>query len=237
MSSPTLDTLFNRLDEWRHLPAYQLERRADIFFALFLPEVLEARCGALNPLVIPEFPLRKGTLWPKKYEKSNQQRNRSAKADYAVFTKNCQTMYLVELKTDSKSFDKTQYNNYKKAQNVGLHALIEGILRICENTKHIQKYVHLLKRLCELDLVTIPKVQCVDNVTAAYRKVQNTVCENWKKSEIKIVYVQPTARLSSNIDIDDAIDFEEFARIAEKRGEVGKVFAGYLRKWNGPAGE
>jgi hypothetical protein len=25
-------TLFDRLDAWRHVPAYQLERRADIFF-------------------------------------------------------------------------------------------------------------------------------------------------------------------------------------------------------------
>lgn len=33
--SPTVERAFELLDRWRHLPAYQLERRADIFFALF----------------------------------------------------------------------------------------------------------------------------------------------------------------------------------------------------------
>ncbi len=40
-----IDTLFNRMDAWRHLPNYQLERRADLFFSLYLPEVLEAKLG------------------------------------------------------------------------------------------------------------------------------------------------------------------------------------------------
>ena len=29
-----IDTLFDRMDAWRHFPNYQLERRADVFFAL-----------------------------------------------------------------------------------------------------------------------------------------------------------------------------------------------------------
>ena len=32
--------LFDRLDEWRDFPNYQLERRADIFFSLYLVEAL-----------------------------------------------------------------------------------------------------------------------------------------------------------------------------------------------------
>lgn len=39
----TVEGVFNLLDCWRHLPAYQLERRADIIFALFLLEVLQER--------------------------------------------------------------------------------------------------------------------------------------------------------------------------------------------------
>ena len=38
--SPTIERVFELLDKWRHLPTYWLEPRADIFFALFLPEVL-----------------------------------------------------------------------------------------------------------------------------------------------------------------------------------------------------
>ncbi len=40
-----VDSLFDRLDAWRHLPNYQLERRADIFFSLYLAEALEEKYG------------------------------------------------------------------------------------------------------------------------------------------------------------------------------------------------
>jgi len=60
-SGNQIASLFNRLDAWRHLPAYQLERRADIFFGLFLPDALNhhlrSRGISINPRVIPEFPL------------------------------------------------------------------------------------------------------------------------------------------------------------------------------------
>ena len=31
MTEPTIGAVFDRLDEWRSLPSYQLERRADIY--------------------------------------------------------------------------------------------------------------------------------------------------------------------------------------------------------------
>ncbi len=31
-----LDIIFRHLDHWRHLPSYQLERRADVFFSVYL---------------------------------------------------------------------------------------------------------------------------------------------------------------------------------------------------------
>ena len=42
-SSEYIDQIFNYLDEFRQLPAYQLERRADIFFALHLKEILQGK--------------------------------------------------------------------------------------------------------------------------------------------------------------------------------------------------
>ena len=54
MTNPTICDIFELLDKWRHLPDYQLERRADIYFAMFLPDVLEARYGPCE--IIPEFP-------------------------------------------------------------------------------------------------------------------------------------------------------------------------------------
>ena len=52
-----IDPVFDLLDRWRHLPAYQLERRADVYFALYLPEVLEAVTGTpIDPRLVPELP-------------------------------------------------------------------------------------------------------------------------------------------------------------------------------------
>ena len=51
-----IDALFDRMDSWRHLPNYQLERRADLFFALYLSKALEAKLGfPIRPELVPEF--------------------------------------------------------------------------------------------------------------------------------------------------------------------------------------
>jgi hypothetical protein len=46
------------MDRWRHLPAYQLERRADIFFSAYLPAVVAEHVGVrVSPSVVPELPV------------------------------------------------------------------------------------------------------------------------------------------------------------------------------------
>ena len=35
-----LEALFRNLDRWRHLPNYELERRADIFFSIYLVDLI-----------------------------------------------------------------------------------------------------------------------------------------------------------------------------------------------------
>jgi hypothetical protein len=40
-----LDSVFAHLDRWRHLPNYQLERRADIFFSVYSWSVVD-RCDS-----------------------------------------------------------------------------------------------------------------------------------------------------------------------------------------------
>ena len=60
-----LHTVFANLDRWRHFPAYQLERRADIFFSVYLPEALAKVTGVeIDPRMIPEFPLKLDLIWP-----------------------------------------------------------------------------------------------------------------------------------------------------------------------------
>ena len=100
---PTIECVFDLLDRWRHLPAYQLERRADIFFALFLPEVLGAHlskqenCSVeINPTLIPEFPIKK------------RDSNQSINVDYFALSQDGERAFLIELKTDMKSIGKSK---------------------------------------------------------------------------------------------------------------------------------
>ncbi|MHA3964233.1 MAG: hypothetical protein AM325_011935, partial [Candidatus Thorarchaeota archaeon SMTZ1-45] len=53
------------MDKWRNLPKYALERRADIFFGVYLKTVLEAKYDIkIKEEIIPEFPVRKATIYP-----------------------------------------------------------------------------------------------------------------------------------------------------------------------------
>ena len=149
--SPTVERAFELLDRWRHLPAYQLERRADIFFALYLPEVLGERFKTkINPRLVPEFPIRKGLL-PKYDNKDNQ----SVKADYLAMEDGAfpKRAFLVELKTDKASQRGDQDVNLGHAVDVGLKRLVEGVIDIFGATDQKRKYVHLLYLLSRLDLI------------------------------------------------------------------------------------
>ena len=69
------------MNAWRHLPGYRLEGRLAPFFELFLLDVLgECLDVELHPVVIPEFPLRKGTL------DGNNGSNQSYNVDYVAFS-------------------------------------------------------------------------------------------------------------------------------------------------------
>ena len=94
----TINKLFDLLDDWRNLPAYQLERRADIFFAIHLDKIIEKILGTKIDLIIPEFPVRVGEI-----SKKHPELNKSFKIDYLTYSKNENKVYLIELKTDQRS--------------------------------------------------------------------------------------------------------------------------------------
>ena len=137
--------LFDQLDKWRHLPAYQLERRADIFFSLYLPEVLQKQKQfelKHRPVLIPEFPCRIGTV-----DLTKSDKNRSFKIDYLAVSAPDKKAYFVELKTDNASRKKPQDKNMERAQEVGLSKLICGVDLIEQKTIEKKKYENLSKRL------------------------------------------------------------------------------------------
>lgn len=144
--------LFDQLDIWRHLPAYQLERRADIFFSLYLPEVLQRKFGLDEPpVLIPEFPCHFGTVDPKRVKGKNQ----SFKIDYLalgekkdVKTQICKKVaYFVELKTDNKSFSDNQHGNMKMASQLPIKDLIVVLPEMQKNSNEKSKYACLIKKV------------------------------------------------------------------------------------------
>ena len=100
--------LFNNLDIWIGLPKYQAERRLDVFFGLYMEDILkECRSDLFAEedqlILVPEFPLQK-----------NKSNNECTNIDYLVFniTKKC--VHAIELKTDTHSVDDDQIDYYGK---------------------------------------------------------------------------------------------------------------------------
>ena len=76
------EPVFANLDRWRHLPNYQLERRADIFFSVYLRGLMEEVTGvALDDVIIPELPIKRELIW------SDLATDKSVKVDYVLFSK------------------------------------------------------------------------------------------------------------------------------------------------------
>jgi hypothetical protein len=175
-----INQLFNNLDQWRHLPAYQLERRADIFFSLYLAEVLanKPELGFTEqPILIPEFPCHYGSV----YAGGN---NQSFKVDYLAISVVDKKAYFVELKTDMASRNTDQDVHMREAQKVKLQKLLDGLKTIATASVQKNKYQCLLDSLRECG-----------------------VCEPCD-FEIEIVYVQPTAR-AHEISFSDFADVVE----------------------------
>ncbi len=78
-----IEQIFKNLESWRKLPKYQLERRLDIFFSIYLKEIVEVfykeilneKDIKLSEVIIPEFPLKKDGS------------NNSTNVDYVMFCK------------------------------------------------------------------------------------------------------------------------------------------------------
>lgn len=204
----TLSKLFDNLDEWRHLPAYQLERRADIFFSLYLPELLQEKYGFQIHGLVPEFPLHKRTLYPQ------EGTNRSVKVDYLAKVKDRDAVVLVELKTDDSSIDPEQDQYLERAREVGLAALLRGLEPISQTTKKRRKYRCLRRKLADVGLIAIDSGGRIRPRTEAY--------------DLDAVYLLPNADESGK----EIITFHQAAEVIERHGDaLSRRFAASLREW------
>jgi hypothetical protein len=202
-----INELFDNMDAWRHLPAYQLERRADIFFSIYLPDLLHHKFGVTVEAVLPEFPIRKGTIGPKSAD------NLSDKVDYLVKLREDQRVLFVELKTDDSSRRDRQDWYLEKAREVGFSKLLEGVREIYKATSSKKKYRYLLDCLQDMGFIALD--------SGVFRIIPADYA-------IQIVYIQPNNRESH----ENVISFQEAAQIVgQHEDEVSSRFAQSLLEW------
>lgn len=240
--SPTVGDVFRLLNSWRHLPFYPLEGRSAPFFAVFLRDVLRAQFGTeMHETVIPEFPLRFGTL-----DKNDSHPNLSYNVDYVAFAKDKSTAYLVELKTDLGSIRKEQKAYLRKAREKGIPCLAEGVRQLAKvkrPPKKERKYFHLLHLL----FAPGPKLL---TTRKSPRLVEDELCKGtarWPSSvdqleidttsfaKSKVVFIQPKKGESDECDFE-YIYFKRVAEIVETKGDLGNLFAQCLGHWVKEAG-
>ncbi len=215
-STPLINELFDLLDDWRHLPSYQLERRADIFFALYLKEILKKKYGKAIKLVIPEFPLRVGD-----YDPENKHPYASYKIDYVAIAKNDKDVYLIELKTD-QSYRRTKQDKYlAKAKGFNIPKVVDDIISIygATNNRYKGKYDHLISKLVQLGWVC---------------RKGNEIKTIAKDYSVSVVYIQPVNTANQS----NVISFSEVESYLKETDLLTKRFVKSLKKWkNKPDGK
>ena len=247
-----IDKLFFRMDDWRHLPSYQLERRADLFFSLYIPEVISNIFGCeVKEKLIPEFPVKLSIIYKNRIknddsfvaEKYNLDSNQSVKIDYVAITENHETALLIELKTDKNSIKPNQIKNLIYSGDK-FPDLIRGIQDIYCNSAsdsiYREKYHCLLNMLDDMGLFGETGV-----FKEAYRDRKNyadlsnrvSSFEPTSDIEMKKVYIAPTKTDCSlikenGIKIITFIDFIENVNKVSDMDYLSVRFFRSLKAWD-----
>ena len=233
MTDPTITDLFCFLDKWRHFPAYRLEPRSDPFFSLFLSEVLEAylqKCHPgieIDPRIIPEFPLKKAT------------NNQSTRVDYFALSKDRKQGFLIELKTDMGSLKDGQCKRLQDAAENDMDQILSDLLVIASSDSVAkkkptrEKYFHLLRAVADLELFEQDQLTRLREIVYGagsakeYKACIEGIRSTCSPPDLEVIYILPCKKEGKN-----CVDFEYFADHIQNRGEIGALFANYLRRWD-----
>lgn len=219
-----IDKIFENLNDWMKLPKYQLERRVDIFFSIYLDKILEEKLGIKREQIkeiLPEFSLRKKVKEGKETYASNN-------ADYAVLVEKNEKikMYLVELKTEMNSISEAQKEYYEIANTKKLREILQDIIEIEKNSKQWRKYDYLLEKLEKINLIKLDK----DN-GGNYRKSWSLNKSIKIDDKVDIIYITPIEpekdeKLGCKYK---SIIFNEICEILkDEKGEFTKKFTNLL---------
>lgn len=219
-----IEQIFELLKKWYEYPKYQLERRLDIFFSIYLPEILKEK-GIYIELndIFPEFPLKK------------ENNNLSTNADYAIFDNNDDetNLYLIELKTEMNSIsnEKKQLLYYKQVQKKKIIDLIKEIIEIQKNSKQWKKYEKLLEDIEErYNFIKISSKE-------REKKTEWIVNDNNSKilGNIKIIYLVPNNsedKLLKQENNFQVIYFDDIIELIENKynDKLSKEFCSILKE-------
>ncbi len=185
---------FETMADWKRLPAYRAEPRIDSLVGYYLPQF--AADFLQDPIVgiIPELPIRLGTVKPE--HDGNEYSDRSYKVDFYLLGRSGLN-YFVEFKTDSGSRRPDQDRYLLEAKGVGMAAVVQGICRIADVSSYRKKYAHLLDKLSRLGIL---------DEAARF---------SGRSDKIEIVYIQP----SSDMTDTKCIDFHWLSQWLRERGE------------------
>lgn len=221
-----VNTLFDSLDKWRHFPAYQLERRADIFFSLYLKDFFNSRGYNIHS-VIPEFPIRVSSI-PDESIKYNSISNKSFKVDYLLKVNNQNKVIFLELKSDNGSLREDQIGYLDRAAEARTHRLLQGLQEIYNATSSKDKYRHLLFALKEADLINSYDDSKIE-LTGENCEIEIKILQPHK---LKHNPDEPPKPLKISQVIPEIIYFSDFKKFVETSPDpLSKRFAESLNKW------
>ncbi len=222
-----IEKIFSNLSKWRNLPSYQLERRADIFFSLYINDIVSNKIGIHDDwVVIPEFPV------PIKVIRPTNQDNNSFKIDYLVIGRKSNKVIFIELKTDNSSRRDNQDLYLEEAKNKGLFNLLVGLKDIFNASSSKKKYLHLFLELRDLGLVNFDSTlvslvkKSQQGTGEAIRNIE--ICDNRLTcTKPEILYIQPSGS-GTNI-----INFIDVAEVIQKEYDdsLSLSFVNALKEW------
>lgn len=145
-----MKAIFERLDEWKQFPNYQLERRLDIFISLFIKELLESKLWPLQEIIIPEFPIARKTIG------ETDGPYKTVKVDYVLFPKDYKNpIVFLELKTDDGSVRESQISYLRKSKEATIEAILKDLEIVYKKSNSKPKYEYLFNKLNEVGLVDL----------------------------------------------------------------------------------
>lgn len=204
-----VNEVFRLLDRWKHHPNYQLERRADIFFAVYLRAVLKKYIGATREVVIPEFPVKQ------------ENHNLSDKVDYMALSEDGQVMMLVELKTEAVGHRPEQIRYLiRAAEDLKPEGILFGLKDVM-NASRSKKYASLQ---CDLEQIGLWGASAL----ALPATCQIVIIQPTQYLDEAILDLLRTPRPAPF----KIIDFRMFADVVEVcGGALSDRFAQSLREW------